>query len=145
VEPPDPQAGSTFWSAKLRHDLRGEAPHRHLFDFYKELIALRKGTLALAELSRQSMEVESREEERVLILRRWSRLEQVVAVFHFRDVAASVLLSVPAGRLRKRLDSSERRWKGPGSSIPDEVQSDGRISLMMEPYCCVVFILREAS
>lgn len=142
-ELPDPQAESTFLSAKLRHDLRGQVPNAALFGFYKELIALRKGTLALAELSRQSMEVEIQEEQRVLILRRRSRLEQVVAVFHFRDVAALVDLFVPAGRLRKRLDSSELRWNGPGSSIPAEVDADRGISLMMEAFCCVVFILSE--
>lgn len=143
AEPPDPYAESTFASAKLHHELRREAPHRTLFAFYKELIALRKKIAAPAHCSTETLEVESREEDRVLIVRRQWGQDEMVAVFHFGDASRSVSLTMPKGRVRKFLDTSEKRWEGPGTSIPDEIDSGGRISLIMEPCCCVVLMRDE--
>lgn len=143
AEPPDPAAESTYLSAKLHHDLLREEPHRSLYEFYRELISVRTRTAALADLSKRTMEVETREDDRVLIVRRWSSSDQAIIVFHFGDGSVSVEVNVPVGLISKCLDSSEERWNGAATSIPDEVDSDGRVSFTMAPYSCVVFVHQE--
>ena len=66
-EPPDPQDIATFQRAKLNHRLRSEGHHRALFEFYQELIRLRKELPALAQLSKEHMHVMGFEREKILL------------------------------------------------------------------------------
>ncbi|MCA1961161.1 MAG: malto-oligosyltrehalose trehalohydrolase [Desulfomonile sp.] len=143
AEPPDPAAEATFIAAKLDHDLRCRPAHSTLCEFYKELIAVRTRTPGFADLSNRTMEVECREEDKVLILRRWAGSNQAIIVFHFSEGSVLVNLDVPAGRVVKCLDSSEECWNGPGATIADAMDSDGRLSFTMAAYSCVVFALQQ--
>src|SRR5215471_4197447 len=82
-EPPDPQAEETFRRSKLNHGLKQETRHRALLEYHTELIRLRKSLPALRTLSKEKMDVVSFEEECVLIVRRWSGNNEVLAIFNF--------------------------------------------------------------
>ena len=128
-EPPDPLDETTFLRAKLDHKLRYDGRHRVLHEFYRELIRLRKGLPALASLNKEQMEVTGYESQRVVFVRRWSGDDEVFTVFQFADTQVSVTLPVPEGRWRRQLDSSDERWQGSGSSLPDEIKSAGEVTL----------------
>jgi maltooligosyltrehalose trehalohydrolase len=138
-EPPDPQDERTFLDAKLNHRLRREGHHCVLFEFYQELIRLRKTLPALAHLSKQDMDIQGEEKDKVLCLRRRSEEQQVLLVLHFGHAPASVTLPAPAGRWHKWLDSADKRWHGPGSPLAGEFGSDGEASLTLPPEAVMLF------
>jgi maltooligosyltrehalose trehalohydrolase len=131
-EPPDPQSQETFQSAKLNHFLKKEEPHRTLLDFYKRLIALRRESKPLSHLSKETMAVVVLEEE-LLLVRRWKGRQEWAVAFHFGKKKASHAVPLPKGRWTKELDSSDARWLGPGSLIPEEIGSDHEVRLELQP------------
>jgi maltooligosyltrehalose trehalohydrolase len=138
-ESPDPQDEATFLKAKLNHDLRSEAHHRAMQEFYKELLTLRRTTPSLAHLSKERMEVRGHERERVLALRRWGAADESLALLHFAGAKNSVLAHIPAGNWEKRLDSADERWLGPGSQVPPRLDSHGETRLTLSAYGLVLF------
>lgn len=138
-EPPDPQDEATFLRAKLNHPLRRDGKHRTLWEFYRELMGLRKTLAPLARLSKAHCEVTGFDGERVLLLRRWSGAEQVVSAFNFNAAQVSVSLPLPAGRWRKALDSTETRWQGGGSRVAPEFAAGGATTLSLPPKSVIVF------
>jgi maltooligosyltrehalose trehalohydrolase len=138
-EPPDPQAEETFRRSKLNHHLKHQTFHRTLLEYHKELIRLRKTLPALHTLSKEKMDVVSFEDERVLVVRRWSRNNEVLAIFNFNDRELRLIQSVPQGLWRKRLDSSEPRWMGHGSRVPEVMESASRSTLTLHPHAVLLF------
>jgi maltooligosyltrehalose trehalohydrolase len=139
AEPPDPQDIATFQGAKLNHRLRSEGQHRTLFEFYQELIRLRKELPALAQLSKEHMHVEGFEREKILCIRRWCDVQQVWMMLNFGHTPTSLRLPWEAGLWQKRLDSTEARWAGPGSAVGSEVTSEGEVTLISPPESCLLF------
>jgi maltooligosyltrehalose trehalohydrolase len=84
-EPLDPQDENTYLGCKLNRDLCRQGRHRVLFDFYKELLRLRRTHPALALLSKDHMEAHSCEQERIIYLRRWCAGRQTFILLHFND------------------------------------------------------------
>jgi maltooligosyltrehalose trehalohydrolase len=129
--------------AKLKHDFRREGKFRTLWEFYQELIRLRKMLTPLARLSKDHCEVSGFDDERVLLLRRWNEGEQVVVTFNFNHSHVSVSLPLPAGRWRKVLDSTDPRWEGPGGALPEQLDIDGNITLALPAKSLAVFARGE--
>lgn len=138
-EIPDPQDESTFQRCKLRRALREERHHRVLYDFYKELIRLRKGLPALACLNKDGVQAVGHESEKVLFVRRWSSDDQIFAVFNFGEAPATLSFPVSPGPWTLRLDSSEPRWAGTGGAIPDKLSSTGKVVITLGPRACTLF------
>ena len=138
-EPPDPQSETTFSSAKLHHQRSREGQDKTLFDFFRELIRLRKGHPVLSRLSKKEMEVICLEAEDVLCVRRWRGSDQTVSVFHFGKERISLTVPLAEGRWIKGLDSAETIWLGPGSSVPRRVESTGETTFSLTPTAFVLF------
>jgi maltooligosyltrehalose trehalohydrolase len=138
-EPPDPQDVATFERAKLNHHLRLEGHHRALYEFYQELIRLRKALPALAQLSKEHMHVVGYEREKILCLRRWCDEQQVWLILHFGNTPATLRLLWEVGLWHKQLDSAELRWGGPGSAVDSALTSEGEVGLALAPQSCLVF------
>lgn len=128
-EPPDPQSVETFLLSKLNWEKRKEGKHKVLLDFYKNLIGLRKSVLALSSLDKNNLDVSGLEEERVIFMRRWKNSSNIFSIFNFNKSDARVRISVPDGRWKKILDSSEEIWNGPGTSIPEVLNSGDEINI----------------
>jgi maltooligosyltrehalose trehalohydrolase len=149
-EPPDPQDEATFRACKLNHDLRREGRNRTLWEFYRELLRLRRELPALSRLSKDDLEVTGYEGERVLFLRRWAPAgggsasgggaSQVFAAFNFGDAAVSLPLPVPAGSWRRLLDSADERWLGDGSATPNLLRSEGQVTIFLGPDAFALFV-----
>lgn len=142
-QPADPQDDATFRRAKLNHHLRREAHHRVLLELYRELIRLRKEAPALRLLSKERMELTAMDEKMVLALRRWSEEQEAAAVFHFGKETTSAPMTLPPGNWRKKLDSADTRWLGPGSKTPDSLNPEDESSLTLGPQSFVLFIKGE--
>ena len=139
-KPPDPQDEKTFLRAKLNHRLQREGKFRALREFYRELLSLRKELAPLAELSKEQCQVVGLDDDRVLLLRRWSGNEIVTTILNFNT--APVLSAVPVGpgRWRKALDSSDPRWQGAGGSLPWEFESAANFELRLPPTSAALFV-----
>jgi maltooligosyltrehalose trehalohydrolase len=138
-EPPDPQDRGTFLRAKLNHELRREGRCRLLWEFYRELIRLRKRLGPLARLSKDRCEVNGFEADLVLTLHRRDERDAVMIVFNMKKVEVALRLPFPAGRWTKVLDSAEERWKGIGSALPSALDASGTCLLTLQPRSFVLY------
>jgi maltooligosyltrehalose trehalohydrolase len=122
-EPPVPQDPETFLRCKLKWEERHKGKHKVLCALYRQLIKLRKAIPALSYLSKDNLEVSGTEEERLLLLHRWYNQSHVFCVMSFNLTGITARINPPKGRWKKVIDSSERKWKGPGSLIPKTWES----------------------
>jgi maltooligosyltrehalose trehalohydrolase len=138
---PDPQSEATFLGCKLNWNLHAEGRHRVLWNFYQELLRLRRDVSPLANLDKDAMEVMPFTDQKVLLVRRWDASGQVLIVHSFDRIRASVNLPIPAGKWYTVLDSNEERWQGDGGATTDKPQSDGEIQLDLTPWAFLVLWL----
>ncbi len=138
-EPPDPQDEDTFLKSKLNRSLLDKGRNRILLNFYRELLRLRKEIPALAQLSKKHLDVVADHAHRLLFVRRRAVSDEVFLTYSFSERQMAVPLPLPAGRWKKILDSAEQQWLGPGSLLPEEIESNGRIELTMTPHAVVLF------
>jgi maltooligosyltrehalose trehalohydrolase len=138
-DPPDPQDIATFQRATLQHHLRFEGHHRILLGFYQELLELRKELPALAQLSKEHMQVLGFEAEKILYVRRWCAVQEVWMMLHFGRAPTSLQSPWSSGHWQKRLDSAEQRWGGPGSPVGSAIAPGGEVTLTLPPESCLLF------
>lgn len=143
-EIPDPQDASTFLRSKLHPEAPAAKKNRPLTEYYRELIRLRRGCPALRQLSMKSLEACCWEEERVLMVRRWERSSEAVLVLTFGSGAVSLSIPFPPGIWQKTLDSKDSKWDGPGSSVSEQLESDGSAALTLPPHAALLFFRSSA-
>lgn len=136
-EPPDPQSIETFLQSKLKWEDRDKSRHRAMFDFYRELIKLRKETAPLANLNKNNLKVWGEEEKRLLFMERWHSGGRVYCIMNFGGSEASFSSDFIEGRAGKLIDSSDARWLGPGSGMPGTLQRPQE--LVAKPFCLVMY------
>jgi maltooligosyltrehalose trehalohydrolase len=137
-EAPDPQDEKTFQASKLNHSLKRQPLHQALLAFHRELLRLRKLLPALRRLSKDTMDVMSFEEERVLAVRRWNKTNEVITIFNFKDEPVSNFQNIPYGVWKKRLDSWDACWMGEGATAPDVIDT-AQSGLTMQPYGVLLY------
>lgn len=137
-EPPDPQSTETFYRSKLRWDKRKEGRHRTLLGFYKRLIQLRGEIPALSNLDKRSLNISGMEDDRLIFLRRWHHESQVFCAMNFNSKDMILHTDLPEGEWKKRMDSSEEVWEGPGSYMPPSIESGQE--LIIRPLSFVLYI-----
>jgi maltooligosyltrehalose trehalohydrolase len=141
-EPPDPQDESTFLRSKLHRELIQEGWHAKLYEFYRELINIRRVMPALSKLDNKAMELTTREDTKLLAIRRWVDSQEVFIILNFGEKQTRIELPFP-GNWQKELDSEEQRWGGDKTSLHVEVESSGENSLSIEPESLVVYSLEK--
>jgi maltooligosyltrehalose trehalohydrolase len=99
-------------------------------DFYRELISLRKGTPALSSPERDKLEAWSA--GGILFLKRWKDGNHAMTLFNFSKKDIIIGHGVPDAGWKKMLDSSDRKWNGPGSKLPEVLGPDAEITLRAE-------------
>jgi maltooligosyltrehalose trehalohydrolase len=130
---PDPQDEATFLMAKLNHGLCAEGRHKALYDFYHELIRLRREIAALACLSKDNMEVMGNDNNKTLCVRRWKKGSEIVIIYNLSNNAVKISQPLSTGQWHKILDSTDVQWLGEGGAIPEELSSKGEINLTLVP------------
>ncbi len=138
-EPPDPQAEETFQKSRLNFALRHQTPHRFLYDFYRDLIRLRRSLPALRPADPADREVMDFEKEKVIYIRCWKERDEAILLANFSLLPQEVGLPLPAGSWQKELDSEDERWGGKGSRVPQQVQSAGRVKLRLDRHGVLLY------
>ena len=131
---PDPQDESTFRRCKLNWDLQTASHHRVLWQFYRELLRLRREVPALAQLDKNAFEVISFADPKVLLVKRGIVPGQVLIVCHFDQTPTELTLPIPPGRWHTRLDSGQERWGDQGNENPPVFQSHGEVRFRLSPW-----------
>ena len=144
-EPPDPMAEATFIRAGLDHQLRRDGPHQVLWEFYREVLRLRRELNLLTALGRRDREVKAYEAEKVLWIRMIDTGGEAVILFSFGQEAQQFSLPWPQGRWHQRLDAAQRRWQGPGSDAPMVIEGGSALSLRLSPQSFLVYLRQEIS
>jgi maltooligosyltrehalose trehalohydrolase len=104
--PPDPQSESTFLSAKVDQEQRHRGDNRAIFDFYRELIRLRKEYAPHSRPSRENMQVVALEGEQVLAVNRSVDNVQILCLFNYSDQTRVISPSLVGGSMIVLLDST---------------------------------------
>jgi maltooligosyltrehalose trehalohydrolase len=136
---PDPQDAATFFMSHLNQRLSGCERNSILFEFYRNLILLRKELPALNESNLQDQEIITFEKERALYLRRWFGASEICAVFTFSEKSMAVNLPLPPAKWLCRIDSADQRWLGDGNTVPATLDSSGEASLCLSPWACIIY------
>ncbi|MGE5655462.1 MAG: malto-oligosyltrehalose trehalohydrolase [Actinomycetota bacterium] len=135
----DPQSSDTFLQCKLNWDSRNEGKHKVLWEWHQHLIQLRRTLPALKELNKERLELASNEENKILFLRRWSDDNQIFAILNFNGKDVTFKAGLPEGNWKKILDSSEPKWMGSGSQLPEQIAS--RQEVTIQPHTFALYEL----
>lgn len=103
---PDPRAEATFLSAKLNQEQRHSGRHRAIFEFYRDLIRLRKESPSIFRTSRDNLQLVAREEEQVMVITRSYGNVRVLCLFNYSDKKRVIDPSLASGTLMVLLDST---------------------------------------
>ncbi len=120
-EPPDPVSVETFNRSRLDWGMRSVGKNALMLGLYKELIRLRKEIPALANLKKNCLEVWGDEEKKVVFVRRWKDNNNILALFNFNRIDVEIDSLSDEMRWDRVLDSSEGKWEGPGTLLPESL------------------------
>ena len=139
-EIPDPQDPVTFFNSKIDLHHRRSGKHALLLEFYKRLIKMRKETPSLSHLTKKGMKIMTLQGKKALFVERQYERDRTLAIFNFEKEPVEIKPFVREGRWEKSLDSASEEWEGIGSSVQNEIQSDGsELSLRLQPYHFVLY------
>jgi maltooligosyltrehalose trehalohydrolase len=139
----DPQDEATYLKAKLSHQIRFEGHHKVMWNFYRELIRLRKSLPSLSKLSKDHMDAEGDEEKNLVWVRRWTEAEEVCCLFHFGKSPTKANIPLPPGLWKKLIDSADEHWLGPGAHVPPTLASRGSADLTLLPNCFILLVRKD--
>jgi len=124
-EPPDPQSVDTFTRSRINWDKRYEGKNLVILDYYKQLIDLRNKLPSLSNLSKDNLDADANENKKLIRMRRWCPRtgDHIYCIFNLNDKENEVDVSIPGGSWKKVIDSSDKRWMGAGTSVPDMIYS----------------------
>ena len=120
----DPQSIEAFNSSKLKWEKRTEGKHQVLWQFYQQLILLRKTIPALKQLDKQNLTATAQERDCILLLHRWQDNSQIFSILNFARQDINLKITFPPGKWQKILDSAELNWMGTGSSLPEKIETE---------------------
>jgi maltooligosyltrehalose trehalohydrolase len=127
-EAPDPQSEETFRRSTLNWNLHTEGKHNVMWEWYKELIRLRKTHAALHNPDKKRLRVDVINEQ-IIALQRWQDKEAFLCLMNFADAPVHFKPEPVAGTWQKVLDSTDERWNGSGKSAPDSLSATTELSL----------------
>jgi maltooligosyltrehalose trehalohydrolase len=143
-EVPDAQLEATFERSRLNLSLRSEGRHAILLEWYRRLLAFRRELPCLASLNRQMTAVDIAGSGHTITLRRWTRHEEILAVFHLGADDETVSVPVQYRAWDLLLDSATEEFGGAGSAIPQRATApEATLTLRLNRGHCA--LLRSAS
>ncbi len=138
---PDPQDEQTFLRSKVHPELRQEGRHGALFQFYRELIRIRKSEPAIANQDKRTMLVDRYDSEQVLLVRPESG--RMVLALSFNAAPVDLSFDPRGGVWVRLLDSSAPAWGGPGERSPDMLGPDDEAMLQLNPFSVLLYTRAE--
>jgi len=137
-EVPDPQDEATFLSSKLDHSLKNYGWHAVLLDLNRELIKIRKHNPVFANLNNNAMQIKEIDGN-IMMIHRWMGKSESLTIFKFGGNEEPANLHIPDGSWKKLLDSTEKKWHGPGSDIPNQIESKIGLQSILHLWSFVIY------
>jgi maltooligosyltrehalose trehalohydrolase len=133
----DPFSPDTFHKCQLNWEKRQEGKHKVLLEVYQHLIQLRRTIPALKTLDKQNIEASAIEEDKLMFLHRWNQNSQIFCIMNFSDQETTFKATPPSGNWQKILDSSEPKWMGSVSTLPDKLMQEQKLTI--RPHSFVLY------
>lgn len=133
----DPESLDTFHESQLKWEKWQEGKHKVLRQLYQHLIALRRTIPALKNLNKQNLSASVNESDQLLFLHRWSNESKIFCIMNFNDKEVTFKATPPNGNWQKILDSSDSKWMGSDSTLPDKLTENQ--SLIIKPQSFVLY------
>lgn len=134
----DPQALSTFIKSKLNHSLKKNKENKILFQFYQNLLDLRKKNIALTTLNKKNYSISTKEKSKLLIVHRLVPEQEILTVFNFSHNDQMTELSNPEVSWSILLNSEDKNWSPlPLSSAQVDKGKEGDL-IKIQPYSCLL-------
>lgn len=124
----DPGSIETFEESKLSWNVEEEKKKKAMFQFYRNLIHLRKTHPVLKIPDKDNLRIT--DEGNFYTLERWQNENKIIAGINFSNQEKK--LKIPAeykSSLIKIIDSKDEQWKGPGETSPDIITGDEEITV----------------
>ena len=141
VDVPDPQSADTFLRSKLHWECRDSGHHQKLLLFYSELLSIRKSSPSLSLSERNECAV-SILDPGCIVVERWHAQDRTVAFYNCEQITGSINPCLSSGVWEKILDSSDKKWDGPGCAAP-ELQGAKALALQLPPRSFALFKLSK--
>ena len=138
---PDPASPDTFEKSKLSWNIGNNREHLVMSNWYRNLIDLRKNNPVLKIPDKKNLRIN--EYGKGFILLRWQESFQVLALLNFHK--HEITIQIPdeiKGTLEKVIDSSEKKWEGPGSISPAKTTAGEEVKLPQESIVIYSSILK---
>ncbi len=116
---PDPHAETTFAKSKLDWEKIKTNNHKALLAFYKDIIIKRKTIPALTNYERRDTNTKAFEDQKIVTMERQKNRSRLFALMSFNEKKIKSDFLFPSGLWKKILDSSDKKWNGPGSITPE--------------------------
>ncbi len=143
-ETPDPQAETTFASAKLEVSLaKGSGRHGALFDLYRQLIAVRTEVPLLHRPDAPDPVTASVPGHEAISLHRRDGDEAVVVAINADDRPVEVVVPDAVGPWQVRIATADERFDGPGRA--GEPTEDGGVLRLLVAPRSVVLLVRDVT
>jgi len=137
---PDPQDETTFLRSKIHPDLRRDGRHRILFECYRTLIRLRKGSSSFSVHDNRRMDIKAFEKEKTVLIKREGEEDRTLCIFNFNDRPSKVKTAVEKGTWKKVLGSWPEDRGGDVAPAPESILSDGSEVLFdLDPFAFAVY------
>lgn len=132
-EAPDPTAEDSFLLSKLQWNLINEGKHQIMFEYYREVIALRKSNAVLSNLNRKNLEAAHDSNKKTLVLKRNNGQQQILCLLNFSKNQQGIRLQQQQGK--KIFDSADPKWNGPAASAEELTEPE----IMVHPESILIY------
>jgi maltooligosyltrehalose trehalohydrolase len=130
----DPFSPDTFNKCQLNWEQRKEGKHKVLLELYQHLIQLRRTIPALKTLNKQNLEASAIEEDKLMFLHRWNQNSQIFGIMNFNEKDVTFKATLPSGNWRKILDSSDSKWMGSDSTVPEKLMHEQEVIICPQSF-----------
>lgn len=130
----DPESPDTFHQCQLNWEKRQEGKHKVIRELYQHLIQLRRSVPALKKLDRKNLVASAIESDKLLFLHRWQNKSEIFCIMNFSDRDVNFKATHPDGSWQKILDSSEPKWMGSGSQLPDNLIQEQELTIKPQSF-----------
>ncbi|MGC9341570.1 MAG: DUF3459 domain-containing protein, partial [Bacteroidales bacterium] len=127
-ESPDPSSPESFQKSMLSWRITEDSEKQAMFNFYKEIIHLRKSHEILKETNKDNLEISN--SDGVFKMERWKNDRKLICYMNYNSHKSSVQVSFSwKGNMKKVLDSSEKKWGGQGSTTSSKISTGEMLEL----------------
>lgn len=127
---PDPQSRETFNNSRLNWNFMVAREKKFLYDYYRELIRLRKAG-AFHAFRNFPIHVETEEVKHLIHIRAGEEGSRLLAVVNYGKESVESGLPDQGSRWRLLVASADKNWGGP-IEFPERFPKDGRVELLPE-------------